>query len=79
MIVSAQMYTHNESAIRAINIQGVHAHLTALVELVLFPASGPPEGKGPRTNSAGRMMPRLRPNGYLTGREGRTWWKTWQD
>jgi hypothetical protein len=79
VIVSAQMYTHNQSAIGATNIQGVQAHLTALIERVLSPASGPLEGKGTRTNSAGRMKPRLRPNGYLTGREGRTWSKTWQD
>jgi hypothetical protein len=65
VVVSAQMHKHNGSAMRAINIQQVQTHFTALVEQVMSSASGPRRGKGPTANSLGRMKPWLGSNGYL--------------
>ena len=49
---------------RAINVQEVQAHFTALVEPVMSSASGPRRGKGPTANSPGRMTLWPHQNGY---------------
>jgi hypothetical protein len=65
VVVSAQMYTHKGSAMRAINVQEVQAHFIALVAKVMSSAACQQRGKGLMANFVGGMQPGLRSNGYL--------------
>jgi hypothetical protein len=63
VIVSAQMPQHNGLVMRAMKIPEVQAYFTALVARVMLSASSPQRGKGPTTNSGGRLNLWLRSNG----------------